>query len=186
MTETTEEIITCVDCEEQIDPDDYYRYLDDGGALCQGCEQSEFESASTALFIGADGDRSKALVTNRFAVDAEYHEDTSGLTRIWKSSNAWRGYYETSIEGYVEIPGLTGWTTGWADETVARKIDFNTWVEKLWEDDESDPPVDVAVVMDPTSNVFSTAIGVHVKAEDVETFLTWLGTEFDILTSALG
>lgn len=187
MTETTEETMVCADCEQAITEDDYCRYCDDGSVICEGCEQTELESVSTALLIGADGTRSKALVTSRFAIDAEYGEETTGLKRVWKSTDGWRGYYETSIEGYVEVSGLTGWSTGWVDSTVERKIDFNTWVERLWEDDEEvGPPVDIAVVVDPTSNVFSSAIGVHVKPEDLDTFRSWLGAEFDVLSSALG
>ena len=43
----------------------------------------------------------------------------------------------------------------------------------------------VALIADLTSNVFSTAITVAVKTEDVELFKEWLDSDFEELQEAL-
>jgi hypothetical protein len=47
------------------------------------------------------------------------------------------------------------------------------------------PPVNVALITDPTSNVFSTGIGVWVADPDVDTFNEWINGELDTLRYAL-
>jgi len=175
----------CIDCEAVIDVDnDVFRGLDNGGLLCEECEQSAYESASK-VFLVRGGKTSMYLVTNLFAVDEEYLEDAPDLfSRKWVSSDAWRGYYETTIKGYTEVKDLTGWTTGYVDETVARKRGFNQWSQDVIEN-EIITPFDLAFVFEPTSNVFSTAVGVCVKTGDEDKLKEWLGEEFDLLSRAL-
>jgi hypothetical protein len=80
---------------------------------------------------------------------------------------------------------LSGWTTGgWGDPTAERKLAFNKWAQSLY-DNDTVPPVDIAVATDPTSNVFSTAVGVFVPEDQVEEFTQWINGELDNLRYAL-
>jgi hypothetical protein len=180
--------VKCVGCEEYIEVDvDDYTYTSDGEVLCYGCEESEGQYASTVLVRDPEG-LVKVLVTDHHVRDAEYFEDFTDIkiTRGWKSSGGYRGYYETSLEGFTEI--TSGWTTGMPDDTVTRKMDFNDWAERLMDTEFESPfPFRVAVVCDPTSNVFSTAIGVWVEDDRAEEFKDLIGDEeFDSLHAALG
>ena len=103
------------------------------------------------------------------------------IDRQWVSSDAWRGHYNTTIDGWTEV--LNGWTTGgWDDPIAQRKVTFNEWAEQVLKG-EIVLPVAVAIIADPTSNVFSMGIGV--LTPDPEAFKEWLGTEFGELHKSL-
>jgi hypothetical protein len=187
---------TCVSCEEVVEPDDSSyddrRFTKDGEEICWGCYENSFNYASTANVI-REGVAKRWTITD-YTIEDEYGEEPwrdedLEFSRDWKSSGGYRGHYETSIKGWVEVPGLTGWTTGWVDETVTRKDVFNEWAEKMisGENDEEALicPVPVAIVCDPTSNVFSTAIGVWVPEEALEDFKEWLNGDLEDLSYGL-
>jgi hypothetical protein len=183
------DVAVCVVCEEPIDleSDSYYYSETKDGHVCESCEQSDMERASNVILFNADGTKERVLVSDLFVKDAEYWEDFDRvkMTREWKSTDGWRGYFDTTIEGYEEIKDLTGWTTGWVDETVGRKATLNEWLEEIYESEER-PEIDFAVISEQTSNVFSMAISVWVKEGQREQFVEWLGEEYGVLTEALG
>jgi hypothetical protein len=67
----------------------------------------------------------------------------------------------------------SGWTTGWVDETTNRKVDFNEFGEQLIKGD-IDCPFTIFILVEPTSNVFSTAVDVLVREADKDKVLNWL------------
>lgn len=167
----SDDIKTCLDCEETFDPyndgGDYSEPRD--GWICQSCWSESFNSASTAFFVEG-GEAVKYLVTDNGVFDAEYLEPANDvLTRAYHRTDGWRGYYETRPTGdWTEVQA--GWTTGnWGDSISDSKQAFNRWAEALIKG-ETDPGHPVWVIADPTSNVFSTAIGVFAP----------VGTEVDV------
>lgn len=149
--------------------------------VCWDCYQSLSDAPSTIIHVKDQHEVCKWLLNDFEIVDAEYGEEpfsedasafTNNLKRVWKSTSAWRGHYETTIEGWREI--TTGWTTGnWGDSVGQRKQTFNVWAEAVT-DGEIRLPVPVAIVCDPTSNVFSTAIGLWVAEDDYDTLKEFL------------
>ena len=184
-------LIKCAGCGDEINTndDEFYGSELTGDTYCPSCYRSDLESASTALFAGPDYTRVarepvQVLVGSSFVED-RYGESFDGVefTRRYIATDGWRGYTMTEIDGWTEV--LSGWTTGgWGDPIADRKQPFNEWAESLFTG-ENVPPVNVAVITDPTSNVFSTAIGVFVPDADVDTFTEWLNGEFDNLRYAL-
>lgn len=182
LQETTQ-AAQCMECEDLIDMDeDYARWCADG-LLCETCERSALEYASTVLLVGY-GQTLKYLVTDNFAMDTECAEEANNMRREWVETAKYRGYYQTTIDGMVEVQGLTGWTTGFVDHTVEAKHDFNQWAEDVCQG-EIEVPVPIAIVCDITTNVFSTAIGVHVAPEHQDQLLAWLGDQYNVLHGAL-
>ena len=184
-------LTTCDHCEDQIDTesDVFYGSETNGGTYCRGCYESDVREASTVFLTGPDypatSEGPVQVAVGQWFIEDRWLEPFTDLTfkRAYHSTDGWRGYIETTIEGWSEILG--GWTTdGWGDSTARRKQPFNEWAESLFTG-EIVPPVNVAVITDPTSNVFSTAIGVFVPNEHVETFTNWLNGELDNLRYAL-
>lgn len=179
------ETYECPDCQTTINPDvddcQWSNVKDEW--YCWSCYESDTQHASTVTIVD-EGVVEKFHVADAFVFD-EYGEEPRRLTlsRIYTSTDGWRGYYTTSIKGWVDA--LNGWTTGaWGDATADRKAVFNDWAESLIEG-ELVPPCPIAIVSDPTSNLFSTAITVLVPATSVDTFRDWLGEEADELTNSL-
>jgi hypothetical protein len=189
--EASDEWLRCVGCEEWLEADDGdYTYAKSGDVVCHGCEESDLSSASTVVIFDPqkfEDEPRQILVSNYYTVDREYFEEVTDLeiSREWKSSSGYRGHYETKVTGFVEV--LDGWTTGWIDETVTRKQRFNEWIEVLSTDPEArmQLPCKVVLCIDPTSNVFSTAVGISVQEDERETFVEWLNGSFDDLYNAL-
>jgi len=179
----------CPECEAIIDPEDgdcqwsniYDTYY------CWSCYESDVQYASTVTVVD-DGAVDKFTVADAFVFD-ENGEDPRHLTfkRSYTSTDDWRGYYSVDISGpsgdWVEV--LSGWTTGgWDDSTARRKQEFNDWALDLTTG-ELFPPCAVALVTNPTSNLFSTAVSVLVPATSVDTFNDWLGEDTDSLKYSL-
>ncbi len=166
------------DCETTLNPDDDYCQWSDvlEDYLCEGCYESDLQSASTLYLIGSPKGPRKLYIGDHVRID-EYGDPLYGETdvvesREWRSSSAWRGYYHTTLKGHVEV--LDGWTTGdWDDAVGRRKRTFNEWVEQAVEG-EIDSPVPFALLFEPTSNVFSTGVSVLVKEEDYDAFVRHL------------
>lgn len=185
-------ITTCAHCGDDIDTDNdmFYGSELDGNTYCPTCYRTDMEEASTVMLTGPDYERDADNEPIRILVGAWFIEDRwgepftdMGIKREYRSTDAWRGYYETRIDGWTEV--LSGWTTGgWGDPTADRKQPFNEWAESLFTG-EITPPVNIAVITDRTSNVFSTAIGVFVPEADAETFTNWMNGELDNLRYAL-
>lgn len=181
MTEQT----TCANCHEQIDPEgaDDSRWASVLDAMvCWGCYESDTSHASVLHFV-EDGTTSKVYVGD-LDIFNEWGDPITHLniTRDWVSSG-YRGHYETRIEEWVDV--LDGWTTGgWDDPIARRKADFNEWAESLMSGDLV-APFPIAIVADPTSNVFSMGITVLVREKDVEGFRAWLSDDYDNLYASL-
>lgn len=186
VKEADDRYVRCDSCKDWLVVDDgEYTYDKDDEVVCHPCESSEFENATKVHVVHPDGEKEQFLVTERFVVDRNYFEPASGYTREWKSSGRYRGTYVTSVDGNVEV--LSGWTTGWVDETVPRKARLNEWLERvLGDDEEFEPaPCKFVIVFDPTSNVFSTAVSVWVEEANHDEFVEWLGDDFKMLHDAL-
>lgn len=195
----TESQTVCIECEtEPVDldgnDDSYWSEIKEA-RVCQGCHESAYQYASTLHYVKG-GEASKVTITDLnitgeygdplgWSVPALYDKSTNKdkVKREWKTTDAWRGFYNTTIDGWTAV--LTGWTTGgWDDFTGRRKAIFNNWGEELV-NAEIIAPCAVAIVADPTSNLFSTAITVFVEDDNVETFKQWLGDDYDDLVHSL-
>lgn len=187
----TDTLIKCANCSDQIDTDNdvFYGSEVNGETYCETCHHNDMRDASTIMLTGPDYERTSEG-PYRIFVGSWFIEDLWGdpcsdlpISRIYKSTDAWRGYSETLIEGWTEV--LTGWTTGgWGDPTAERKQPFNVWAQDIF-DGTTVPPCNLAIITDPTSNVFSTAIGVSVPDDQVDTFTEWVNGELDNLRYAL-
>lgn len=182
----------CASCEEDMyESDDDVQWsnvLED--MVCYSCYENDLSYVSVITFYGPEPlgryeDRHKIYVGDITIMDQYGDEPDVNVTRTYHRTDGWRGYQETRIEGWSEV--TSGWTTGnWGDYTGQRKATFNEWAEAL-HDGEILPPCEVAIIADPTSNVFSTAIGVWVRDEDMDTFMEWLGEGMlEDLEEALG
>lgn len=189
-----EDVTHCEDehCGREISPmndDSRYSTVTDKW-YCWGCYEMDMTYASRIVIIepyplDRYEDRMTVTVGDLFIEDMWGEEPDIDVTRTYHRTDGWRGYNETRIAGWSEV--TSGWTTGnWGDYIGQRKATFNEWAQALSEG-EIVPPVRVAIIADPTSNVFSTAIGVWVKDEDVDTFTDWLGEGMlEDLEEALG
>lgn len=168
--------IKCTECEEAIDPDNddcqWSNVKEDW--VCYGCYESDLSYVSTVTYIRPGDDPFKVYVGD-LTVMNEWGDEVDDVRRGYTHTDGWRGYHTTRLDGWTEI--VDGWTTGnWGDGTGARKATFNEWAEALYTGD-LEAPCEIAVVADPTSNVFSTAVGVWVADENVDLFNEWLGEE---------
>lgn len=174
------------DCGREIDTDQEPVYFTaDGKGYCETCHDHDLQYASTVIVV--DGGERRTYHVGDLFVEDEWCE-TDGIpyrfTRTYHRTDAWRGYHETTIDGWTEL--TSGWTTGgWGDPIADRKQRFNQWANDVCSG-EAECPVPLAIVSDPTSNVFSTAIGVFVPTSDVDTVKEWLGESLDDLVTALG
>lgn len=177
----------CIECSEPVDYDggDDSRWSSvKQGVVCWNCYESGQQYASVVHIID-EGEVLKVYVGD-LDIHDEYGDPVDerlGIKREYISTDDHRGYENTTIEGWVNV--LDGWTTGgWDDPIARRKADFNNWAESLISQ-EIYPPCAVAIVTDPTSNVFSTAVTVLVKKKDVEEFRAWLSDDYDNLHASL-
>ncbi|CAB4185218.1 hypothetical protein UFOVP1130_16 [uncultured Caudovirales phage] len=182
MSEDTEN--KCCECDEFVDSEGDYGWSNvKEDYLCLGCRESDESSVSTVQVVDA-GVTKKYYIGNhvRMTEDGDDLYNTNlTIDRTWVSSSEWRGHYETTIEGWTDV--MNGWTTGgWDDPIARRKATFNQWADSVLTG-EIEPPVAVAIVADPTSNVFS--MGISVLTPEPTTFKEWLDTEFDELYEAL-
>ena len=182
MSETLETEVCC-DCNEPYPVDDIGWSHAQEAPLCRLCEESDMQYASTIRIVTLSEVRlyyvGKHIRMTEFGDDL-YNTNLT-IDRTWVSSSEWRGHYETTIEGWTDV--MNGWTTGgWDDPIARRKATFNQWADSVLTG-EVIPPVAVAIVADPTSNVFS--MGISVLTPEPNAFKEWLDTEFDELYEAL-
>ena len=183
---SNKETTKCIGCEEPIDPEhDECQWSDSHeGYACIGCVQSADESASR-VYINKGGEVEEYIVTEYVTYDIRNGDIGSryNFKRGWHATDGWRGYYETDLEGFTEV--LDGWTTGnWGDSVGQRKQVINEWIDEILQGDAF-APCTVAVICDPTSNVFSTSIKVLVPTNKVDTFKDWVGEELEALSNSL-
>lgn len=178
----------CVECKEE-DHYGFWGYFDHL-YYCQDCFQSNLESPSTIYRAYRDSVQ-KQIFTDIFAQTEDGDEtydwfddilkDASKSPLHYVKTDAWRGYYDSS-KSFNLVSIASGWTTGWADEYHKRKLDFNSFAENLLSQ-EIFSPFEIFILVEPTSNVFSTAVDVLVKEQDKEQVEEWLkGEGYDIST----
>jgi hypothetical protein len=186
-TDTLEQF-TCIGCEETVTEGD--RYYEDSrwsdvqdDLICYGCYESDTEHASTLVTVHQDG-FNRVLLGDHVIIDLGYGDSGlpdylrpllpdgwSGTT--WVSTDGWRGY-GNSISQFKNITKLAdGWTTGWVDHTVSRKHLINDLLGEL-ESQELVPPAPIHVLLEQTSNIFSTAIDIFVAESDAALVIEWL------------
>lgn len=194
------EKFTCSGCSTVVEEDD--KYFDDmqwsnitNEPVCFGCFEEDLSNPSTVVKVDSEG-LSKFIMGDLFVVgDCEYEvpdwftqfipEDWAG--RKYVSSGGWRGFYSTfkTFQGVEELAG--GWHTGWADETVSRKLKVGGLLANL-ETGDLVPPVPIYVLLEPTSNLFSTTTTIFTATKDVSVITEWLeqiGFSVDSLKFAL-
>jgi hypothetical protein len=134
--------------------------------------------------VHGDG-HSKLLLGDHAIVDLEYGD--YGLPEwaaqflpdgwqgtVWVNSGGYRGY-GNSISQFKGIAKLAdGWSTGWVDSTVSRKHIVNDLLGEL-ESGELVLPAPIYVLLEHTSNIFSTAIDIFVAESDLPLISEWLG-----------
>lgn len=172
----------CCECQSEIgDSDDFDWSSTKEDYLCMACRESDSSSLSVVHLID-DGVVKKYYIGDHIRMD-EDGDDISELNikREWVSSSAHRGHYETKIDGWAEV--LVGWTTGsWGDGTSERKQIFNQWAQDIIAGNII-PPAPIAIVSDPTSNLFST--GVSVLTQHVQMFNDWVEEIQEELSNSL-
>lgn len=175
----------CCQCIKDIDTenDDYSWSATKDDYLCNECNDSDEQSLSTVTIV-RDGTVKKCYIGQHVRM-TEDGDDMYGLAitvdRKWVSSGAWRGYFNTTIDGWTEV--MNGWTTGgWDDDTSNRKQTFNEWANDVCTGEIS-PPVPIAIVADPTSNVFS--MGISLLTPEPELLTSWMNEEFEIIKNSL-
>jgi len=187
----TEELVKCINCDEELDLDhDDYDWTEDG-PLCWGCYEVESEHASTLLHFGIEG-IGKYYIADHFVRD-EWGEDAKEWVRerlqprAWHSTDGWRGYYDTKPQdGYVVL--AEGWATGrYSDVRYKHRInDLGEW---LPDHVEEVPGEGLYVLLEHTSNVFSLATTIICAESDADAIVEFLsdnGFSVEVLESALG
>ena len=171
----------CPVCEEESD--DYVWANLEEAEVCTECYESDLEYASTIYRV-----RSGETEWVRYGTHTGYNQDgdepdewftsivkNNGSPRKYIKTDAWRGYYDSS-KNLDLVSIASGWTTGWADETTSRKVDFNQFAEQLIKGD-IEAPFTIFILVEPTSNVFSTAVDVLVREADKDKVVSWLEAE---------
>lgn len=165
--------VTCPECGTKIGPDDNAFTDADRRLLCEGCRVADEEGASTVII--ADPDSVFVFHAGDFAAYGEDidERDVPRACRTYHRTDGWRGYYTTALDGFEVL--ADGWTTGWPDETVQRKVALNDLMEAV-SSGTLRPPARLAITADPTTNVFSTGLTVHCQPADRAAIEAWLET----------
>lgn len=181
----------CVECDQDINQDqDFYEYNASGEIICEGCNDSHWESAIIVYEFDPNEDSMRRLdyaYTLDKTRDVDNYDTFEGTpicikSAGWKSTDAWRGYIAVDFNDGYEVVA-NGWATGSYDD-VGWKWGFNEFFENMNEGNII-APVPVWFVFARTSNVFSTATDVVVRSNQVDTFLNWLAEEADMTREQL-
>lgn len=179
------------ECESTFDPDhDDARYsplLE--GWYCWGCYEAMTEGSSHVWFVMPTGEK-ETWTINEFEIvddygDEPYRDDSLGarISRGYHRTDAYRGHYETRINEWVEV--MTGWTTqNWGDPVSDAKQMFNKWADNVIRNGEY-VPCPIAIVADPTSNLFAIGVSVWVQAGNESVLADYLGEEIGILERSI-
>lgn len=171
----------CKDCDRYFDPEvDDVRFAADGSIRCWSCFEASEQYAHMMKVYGGDTyyEEPRTVVFDEDFIywDSEEMDDepfpAPVVDVVYHSTDAWRGYYEPSFEdGWVDF--ARGWATGWPDETVSHKVQFNELMERLNRGDIV-PPCELVFVFCHSSNVFSTGVDAVVREEDEPLLMAWL------------
>lgn len=169
--------VTCVSCDahsctERLDGVGEYRYSNlKGGEICLACYESDLEHPSQViLFDPSEEEVVKYYVGDYVSMDQWGDDAPSGMKRVYHSTDAWRGYYDTEVPGTIEIQSGADL---WGEETDVRSV-----AERIQEaHKEGTLPVPVYVICDPTSNVFAVAMTIRISPADRITFDRWIKNE---------
>lgn len=182
MTDTEVEVHKCIDCDEEVDTEcgDYQWWEE--GVQCWGCYESEYPSTAYHYepeYGEVSHETGKIPMyyifdhgqMNQWGDTANDIEFTSGYVR----TDGWRGYQTCQPVGDDWYEARSGWTTGdWGDSVSNGKRNVNEWMEKVITGEER-PPCEVVIIFSPTSNVFSTGVGIWIHDEDEEAFTAYIG-----------
>lgn len=197
----TNAITKCESCEEIIDnAEDYAQFGSlSKKTLCEWCYNSDFDNASTITrFSNVAGEVAERVIfgdhtcysgTIKEIYDSEapqwflelFGNEFTG--RHYVSTSGWRGYFDTTKNMVDMVELESGWMTGMYSD-VPHKQNSHTFLESLANGDII-PPKPLYVLLEPTSNVFSTATGYLVHKTDAEDMRIWLDSQVDLKT-ALG
>jgi hypothetical protein len=180
----------CVDCDQDINQDnDFYEYNSAGEIICEGCNDSHWESAVIVYEFDPNEDSMRRLdyaYTLDKTRDVDNYDTFEGTPICIKGAKwegqGYRGYIAVDFNDGYEVVA-NGWATGSYDD-VRWKWDFNEFFENMNEGNII-APVPVWFVFARTSNVFSTATDVVVRSNQVDTFLNWLAEEADMTREQL-
>lgn len=169
----------CPGCESEIDREsgEYRASESDGKDYCYGCFESDMEHASTVTYLRNGEDVKTVKVGKRWIVDGEYYEDlprgdAERYNHWWVSSDAWRGHWNTTIDGWTEVKdGLFLWGEPTSIVELGGKLQDMHKGEEL--------PCEVALVADLTSNVFAAGCSIFVRNADVAAWEEAFGKKED-------
>lgn len=130
----------------------------------------------STLYVVDDKEITKCIIFN----DMQLTDDGDDILRLglnikraWINTGGYRGHYETTIDGWMSI--LSGWTTGpWDDPVAQKKQKFNDFASQVMSK-KITPAAPIALVIDPTSNVFS--MGVSILTAHPKIFHAWIGDD---------
>lgn len=173
----TEYGLTCAECQshsctERLDGAEDFRYCNvTQEELCAACYESELEHLSTViLFDPSEPEPVKYLVGDRITMDQFGDDAPSKFARTYHRTDPWRGYYETTISGTVEIES--------GADLYGTSTNVRDLAERIKEEHENGTlPIPVYVIIDLTSNVFATAMGIRVSQADQISFNRWKNEE---------
>ena len=159
--------------------------------ICDPCAEDDSQHVSTVLAFFPDGEHRKALIGDLTvysgSIEEIYDSEIPGwladlfpdgkVKRGYVRTDGWRGYYDTvkEMEGVTKL--ADGWITGdWGDGTSARKATARDLGEYLTTGDVA-PPKPLFWILEPTSNVFSTASELFVNTGDEDAVSEWLADQ---------
>ena len=163
---------TCISCNEHecdTSSTDWQYANRQEGWLCYSCYCSDTEHGSVITTIEQDGTESRTLIGDYIAMDAEFGDfvNSENVVREYHRTDGWRGHYCTTLKGWTEVEdgvALAGMPTPATD--LASKIKDAQ--------EEGFLPCKIAIISDPTSNVFSVGVSFFVEEGNEEVFTQWV------------
>lgn len=136
-------------------------------AYCDGCRESDQEHLSTIVYLSNANNAPVKFYLGDYFSFTEWGDDLpSNITREYVQTDGWRGYYQTTIQGTVEVDAGADL---WGERTDVRDL-----AERLKDaQTEGTLPCAVYVAVEPTSNLFATALTILVNENDVDIFKEW-------------
>jgi hypothetical protein len=176
----SESWIQCDCCGDYFDNDQGGTYNADGEPVCEGCEESEWSSASICVEINPNeepvtmnfsGNLGRTIIPSHGDIQDSLPEPIKG--EQWKSSGGYRGAMDVTLKD--DYSSLTsGWSTGSWDD-VPWKHSFNDFCKALT-DETITPPATLWIILQRTSNVFSTSTDIVCRDEDMDAIIEWLNS----------
>jgi hypothetical protein len=168
---------TCVSCDahsctERLDGAGNWRYSNvKMEEICSDCYDSDIQYPSQVILFTPGSEEPEKYFIGSYVTMDQYGDDApSGMQRVYHSTDAWRGYYDTEVPGTIEI---NSGADLWGEMT-----DVRTLAERIQEEHAAGTlPVPVYVICDPTSNVFAVAMTIKINPSDRITFDRWLKNE---------